>query len=326
MSAPPPTSGPIYAPPARAVAPSPATADGGPTGGGPTGGAPYDSSAPYDNANPNDGANLNDPANRDKTGDPYAYAPLPTAWPPATADPYAPPAPRIEPSPPPPPRTRLLTGTLIGLIIGLLIFGAAGWYVGRTAAPKAAPPKAATPKAATPKPQQTTTNPAGIFEQSQAALNKRFFAGTKLTPIAQGWLPYLSTCGRSGNPGGPKLGAGEKARVRCTIDGMSAIFVEYRSTAERDRARARTLDQSGDAQRLTPGAARPAAKAAPSGRTTGNYAEYAYELTEGGVTRTVAAIWWDDAQTPIAAYLLAYWKDGLGERWEPVRDLWSRYA
>jgi len=45
-----------------------------------------------------------------------------------------------------------------------------------------------------------------------------------------------------------------------------------------------------------------------------------------GVTRTVAGIWWEDAQTPIAAYLLAYWKDGLGERWEPMRDLWSRYA
>jgi hypothetical protein len=37
-------------------------------------------------------------------------------------------------------------------------------------------------------------------------------------------------------------------------------------------------------------------------------------------------MWWDDARTPVAGYLLAYWKEGLGEKWEPMRDLWSRYA
>jgi len=101
---------------------------------------------------------------------------------------------------------------------------------------------------------------------------------------------------------------------------MSAFFVEYKSTAERDRARGKLQPQVREASTLAPGVK-------PSGKTAqGNYVEYAYRLTEGGVTRTVAGIWWDDAQTPIAAYLLAYWKDGLGERWEPMRDLWSRYA
>ncbi|MFF5293283.1 hypothetical protein [Paractinoplanes globisporus] len=101
---------------------------------------------------------------------------------------------------------------------------------------------------------------------------------------------------------------------------MSAFFVEYKTIPDRDKARGKLQKQSQDARTLAPGATAPAEK---NGR---HYVEYAYPLTEGGVTRTVAGIWWDDAQTPIAAYLLAYWKDGLGERWEPMRDLWSRYA
>jgi len=105
---------------------------------------------------------------------------------------------------------------------------------------------------------------------------------------------------------------------------MSAFFVEYKSTAARDKARGKLQPQARDARTLAPGAKPPGKTEGKS--VSGDYVEYAYRLTEGGVTRTVAGIWWDDAQTPIAAYLLAYWQDGLGERWEPMRDLWSRYA
>jgi hypothetical protein len=233
-------------------------------------------------------------------------------------DPYGLPAtvttaPRIEPSPQPPTPTRLFTGLLIGLLTGLLLFGTAGWLTGRATAPKAT----------------TTSQPAapgaaklGIFEQSQAALNKKDFQSTPLLKLAQGWLPYLSSCARSA----ARQGDGEKARIRCSVDGMSAFFVAYGSTAERDKARNQLRKQTQDARALTPGVAPSGNRVTPSGRTSGDYVEYAYKLTEGGVTRTVAGIWWDDAQTPIAAYLLAYWKDGIGERWEPMRDLWSRYA
>ncbi len=108
------------------------------------------------------------------------------------------------------------------------------------------------------------------------------FADSGLTKIAQGWLPYLSSCSRSGEPDGPDLNEGEKVRVRCTLDGMSAIFVEYNSIADRDKARARTLGQNVDARSLTPGVG-PAAegKATPPGRTTGNYVEYAYKSDRG---------------------------------------------
>jgi hypothetical protein len=165
-----------------------------------------------------------------------------------------------------------------------------------------------------------------LFEQSQVAINEPDFANTGLTTLAQGWLPYLSSCSRSGERNGPNLNEGEKVRVRCTLDGMSAIFVEYKSIADRDKARVRNLGENVDARSLTPGAGPAVEKTTPSGRVTGNYVEYAYKLTEGGNTRIVSGIWWDDAQTPIAGYLLAFWKEGLGERWEPMRDLWSRYA
>ncbi|WP_433296759.1 hypothetical protein ACQP2F_39215 [Actinoplanes sp. CA-030573] len=270
--------------------------------------------------------------------------PQPEVYP--ARDPYGLPeggAPRIAPTPPPPAPTRLFMGLLIGLLAGLLVFGTAAFFLGRTtaggstaaankggstttgkggsaAAGKGGSTTADKGGSTTAGKDANTAQALGLFEQNQARLNQKDFKGTPLATIAQGWLPYLSTCGR----GTPRAGEGEKLRVRCTIDGMSALFIEYKSTAERDKARRKTQEQ--DAAALAPGAQAPRQTRTPSGRTTGNYVEYAYRLTEGGVTRTVAGIWWDDAQTPIAGYLLAYWKDGVGERWEPMRDLWSRYA
>ncbi|MFF5081032.1 hypothetical protein ACFY36_28615 [Actinoplanes sp. NPDC000266] len=244
-------------------------------------------------------------------GDPYQA--------PAESNPYgfsSPPGRRIEPTPPPD-RGRFFLGLLAGLIAGLLLFGAGGFFAGRATAPEQ-------PQAQAPQPAPTAG--LGVFEQSQAALNAPDFAGTGLVTLSEGWLPFLSTCGRSGTPGGPKLSPGEKVRVRCTLDGMSAIFVEYNDVAERDKARVKAMGQAVDARTLTPGVGPATEGPTPSGRTTGNYVEYAYRLTEGGTTRTVSGVWWDDARAPVAGFLLAYWKEGVGEKWEPMRDLWSRYA
>jgi hypothetical protein len=253
-------------------------------------------------------------ANAAELPPPIEIDPQNNAW--SSADSFGLPATgrRIEPSPPRR-RSRLIPGILVGLLAGLLLFGSAGWFVGRTAAPTAQ-------SARTPAPTAGPT--LGVFEQSQVRVNRQDFAGTGLGPVAEGWLPYLSTCSRSGRRNGPALNRGEKVRVRCTLDGMSAIFVEYRSVADRDRARQRMLDSS--VPELTAGIAPADKRPAPSGRTAGNYVEYAYRLTEAGATRTVSGIWWDDAKTPIAGYLLAFWQEGLGESWEPIRDLWSRYA
>ena len=338
-----PTSGTPYP-----GAPGPTTGTPYPTAQNPTIGAPYPtaqhpaSAAPYSNAP------------HPTTGTPYPGAPGPTSGTPYPGTPSAPPYPtsgaspsygfdyapdptsaqpygpfhgtsetpspyglgaptgrRIEPSPKPP-RSRLLLGVLAGLVAGLILFGAGGFFAGRATAPDGDP--------------QGTPTQLGVFEQSQAAINQQDFAGTGLTTLSQGWLPHLSTCSRSGTPGGPKLNDGEKARVRCTLDGMSAIFVEYDSPADRDEARVKALERAVEARTLTPGVAPMTERVSPSGRTTGNYLEYAYRLTESGTTRTISGIWWDDAQAPVAGYLLAYWDEAVGGKWEPMRDLWSRYA
>jgi hypothetical protein len=308
---------------------------GGQSGGVPNqGGDPYPAGGPYPTSggpqptsgNPYPGTPSGPPYPTSGGGNP-GYGPFQGSSDPFgeraegwTDTPYgfaAPPGRRIEPSPPPQ-RSRLIVGLLAGLVAGLVLFGTGGYFAGRATAPEAA----AEPSTPAPAP----SSPLGVFEQNQVAVNQPDFAGSSLTAISEGWLPYLSTCSRSGTPGGPKVNAGEKVRVRCTLDGMSAIFVEYESVAERDKARVKAMGQAVDARTLTPGVAPAAERPTPSGRTTGNYLEYAFRLTEGGTTRTVSGMWWDDAQAPVAGYLLAYWKEGLGEKWEPMRDLWSRYA
>ena len=223
--------------------------------------------------------------------------------------------PRIEPSPPPQ-RNRLIIGLIAGLLTGLVVFGAGGFFLGRTDSSQAAP---------IPAPEPSAIPSLGVYEQSQLTINQAKLTGT-LAPIAQGWLPYLSSCARTGDPGGPSLNKGEKARVRCRFDGMSVIFVEYATVTERDKARVKTLSQNVDARTLTPGVGPAAEKAGPSGRTNGSYVEYGYTVTENNQKLTVAGVWWDDAPTPVAAYMLAYWKDGVAESWAPMREVWARYA
>jgi hypothetical protein len=196
-----------------------------------------------------------------------------------------------------------------------MIFGTGGWFLGRATADDPAPAPAPT----APAPTAAALPP---YEQNQVTINQPKFTGP-LAPLAQGWLPQISGCSRSGEKGGPVLNKGEKARIRCEMDAMSVIFVEYATLADRDKARVKTLGQNVDARTLTPGAAGTAVeRASPSGRTNGNYVEYAYQAAG----RTVSGIWWDDSATPVAAYLLAYWKEGTGQKWEPMRDVWARYA
>ena len=151
------------------------------------------------------------------------------------------------------------------------------------------------------------------------AINKPKFPSS-LDGIASGFMPYLTGCNR------PDPGSGERIRVRCSLGGMSVIFVEYNSVADRDKARVTAYGQNVDARTLTPGVNPQTEKPTPSARISGNYSEYAYKVTEAKAVRTVAGIRWDDAQAPVAGYLLAYWTDSLGSDWAPMRDLWGRYA
>ncbi|MEU7902064.1 hypothetical protein [Actinoplanes sp. NPDC049118] len=221
--------------------------------------------------------------------------------------------PRIEPTPKQP-RGRFVVPALAGLVVGLLVFGTGGWFLGRSTAADPAPVKGGTPTV-------SAAPVLGAYEQNQIALNQPRLSGA-LAPVSQGWLPHLSGCVRSGEKDGPTANRAEKARVRCEMDAMSVIFVEYATAADRDKARVKTLGQNVDARELTPGVGPAVERATPSGRTNGNYVEFAYQASG----KTVSGIWWDDSSTPVAAYLLAYWKEGSGSKWEPMRDIWARYA
>lgn len=209
----------------------------------------------------------------------------------------------------------MVTGLLIGLLVGMLLFGPAGFVVGRTFTGRAAPVQ--TPSAEL-SPSPSPSQPP--YERAQEATNKR-----ELSPALQGlaapWLPYIGSCSSDG-----KAVKGEKTRVTCEHGDVSIGFVEFDSMAAREKARLANLARHVDARRLTPGVAERREGPTPSGRTTGTYIEYAYTAKVGRKSYTVAAIWWDDKDAPIAAYVLAYWNDDLGKSWEPLRDLWSRHA
>jgi hypothetical protein len=211
-----------------------------------------------------------------------------------------------------------VAGLLAGLLIGLLVFGGAGFAAGRLTADPPAPAPTVTPS-----PVGPTLPP---YERSQRTLNADKVSGD-LAAFAEPWLPWISGCLKNGDRGGPRLNPGETSRVLCEYGNMSLYFVQYASIAERDKVRIRNLGQNVDARSLTPGVtAGEPSRAAPSGRTEGSYIEYAYRAGAGPDARVVAALWWDHDEAPVGAYLLAFWVDGVGSSWAPIRDVWRRHA
>lgn len=225
--------------------------------------------------------------------------------------------PRIVPSPPPQ-RGKLLIGLLIGLVSGLLVFGVSGFFVGRLTAGESSSPGGVAGPTASPS--------AGPYEQTLLALNQPKFSG-ELAAFAEPWLTVIAGCLKDGDTGGPELGRGEATRVFCEYGAMSIYFVQYQSTAERDKARLRNLSHNLDARESTPGV-KPGEEGlkTPSGHSTGSYIEYAYKAGSGDKARVVSALWWDDDTAPVGAFLLAYWEDGVGKSWEPMRDVWARHS
>ena len=223
--------------------------------------------------------------------------------------------PRITPSPPRKPR--LWLGLLIGVLVGLLVFGTAGFFVGRKTAEPEAQPTTTTPT-------QQTTGEMGAYQAGQLELNRTKFSGD-LATIAEPWLAWMGGCSNSGDQFGPKLDPGEQTRVFCELNNLSVFFVQYKTIADRDTKRAAREKQNIDAQNLTQGAVAPSQKSTTSGKTTGNYIEYAYRNGTGNEARTTGGIWWEMDKAPVAAFIEVYWTD-VGEKWEALRDVWQRYS
>ncbi|GAA1816418.1 hypothetical protein HC028_10305 [Planosporangium flavigriseum] len=225
--------------------------------------------------------------------------------------------PRITPVPKPA-RGPVVRAALLGLLAGLLVFGPTGYLVGHQSTPAPAPPEKRSPAT-------STAQVLPLFEHTQRQLNTPKFPN-ELTPIANSWLPWITGCAKNGDKDGPRLGDGEDSRVACHYANATIFFVTYKSPDERDKAYTKFLAQNIDAKRLAPGVGEPTTKKTTSGTVNGRYVEFAYKTTNDATGKPVCGVWWSDANAPIAAYLLAYWSEGLGESWEPLRDVWRRYS
>ena len=206
-----------------------------------------------------------------------------------------------------------MIGLLIGLVVGLLVAGPAGYLLnGRTTERSASPSPTASSSAALPP-----------FESSQLGLNRAKFTGD-LAELAERWLPWMGGCLGDTDPRGPKLRDGEQARVFCRLDAVGISFVRYTSMAERDKALLARQRQNIDAQQLAPGAVALGRKSGASGRTA-DYLEYAYRSSTGDGW-VFCGIWWARENTPATVFMEAAWKEEMGSSWEPLRDLWQRYT
>ncbi len=201
------------------------------------------------------------------------------------------------------------------MLVGLLLFGSTGFLVGlRSGGSEGDTAPAAGRYGA------SDAAPLLVFESNQLALNRPKFDGDLLR-LAESWLPWVGGCANDVNLRGPQA-TGERFRIFCRLNNLDVYFIQYTSVPERDKARAVREQQNGDATTLAPGAAAPVQRPTTSGRTTGSYIEFAF----GAGASTVAGIWWENTATPVAAYFETLWTEGVGERWEPMREVWRRYS
>jgi hypothetical protein len=260
------------------------------------------------------------PASRPPASRPPASRP--PVWPaqPPTTAPYRP---TTQPAREESPRSRPPVGALVlGLLLGLILFGSTGYVVGARAADStvdtapAAVGGAGDPSASgSPAPAPSAT------EDARTATNRRV-VGPALASLTESWLPALADCISSSEAGGPVRQQGEQYRVLCAVNTIGVYFVQYGSAADLSKVRTTRQKQNADAARIAPGAARIAAeRSGASGRTTGRYIEFAYRV--GG--RTMNGIWWDDTASATAAYVETQWTDGA-DGWRPLRDIWERYS
>ncbi|MFD6563024.1 hypothetical protein [Micromonospora profundi] len=162
-----------------------------------------------------------------------------------------------------------------------------------------------------------------LFAQRQAVVNRGRFPSPVVADFAAPWLGDVRDCITDTSTGGPQAGTGEQSRTRCTAGIVTTYWISYRTIADRDAAQARYTAQAANASKLTPGANPPTTRSTSS--HDAYYIEYAYKVSSGPqAEQSIAAIWWSDANKPIAGVFLAYWAEGLGSTWAPLRDLWSR--
>ncbi|MET8148637.1 hypothetical protein ACIBSW_35395 [Actinoplanes sp. NPDC049668] len=212
---------------------------------------------------------------------------------------------RIEPSPPPP-RRRLALGLLVGLVGGLLVFGTAGFFVGRASVDDTA---AVNPS---PVPPQV----AGVIATNQAKLTG------DLAALAKPWLADMSGCAGEIDPGGPQLGKGEQRHVLCRDGGMYVHFVTYQSADEKNADRSYRQQLALGTAAILSGSEQPARKLGGVTGAAGTYVEYA---TRGEKSPALCGVWWDLDNTTSSVYVDVLC-ESLGGKWDPLRAVWQLHS
>jgi hypothetical protein len=207
----------------------------------------------------------------------------------------------------------LLVGLVVGLV-GVLLAGTVGYVIG-----------AGTSHRGSVQPSKTTSPTPSIppYEANQMALNQAKLGGD-LAAIAKPWLPWVGSCFADTDVGGPKLPPDEKSHVFCRYGGVSVHFALFKAKNEREAGRAYRQQLNLDSDGLAPGLEQPSRKAGGVSHVSGNYVEYAFKSGDG---RSVCGLWWDRDDSDTAALLLeTLCEEGLGGKWEPLRDLWQRHS
>lgn len=217
---------------------------------------------------------------------------------------------------PPSPRRPPLVALAIAVAVGILAAGVGGYFIGASTATEPGTPTTSTSG-------QPPADALPAYEAAQQELNRAKFTGD-LAPLAEPWLPWIGGCATNNDPGGPQLPADEQGHVFCRYGGLSVHFAQFQSPTERNAARAYRQRLNLEANELAPGLEPPARKPGGVSKANGSYVEYAFL---GSDERAVCGLWWDrDDGGAGALYLETLCEEGLGGRWEPLRDLWQRHS
>ena len=212
---------------------------------------------------------------------------------------------RIEPSPPPP-RRKLILGLIVGLVSGLLLFGTAGFLVGRGSVKDGA--------AVDPSP--TPSYVAGVIATNQAKLTG------ELATLAKPWLADMSGCAGETDPNGPQLGRGEQRHVLCRDGGMYIHFVTYTSADDKNSDRGYRQQLALGTAAILAGSEPPARKLGGVTGAAGTYVEYA---TRGPKSPALCGAWWDLDDTTSSVYVDVLCET-LGGKWAPLRAVWQLHS
>ncbi|WP_157437366.1 hypothetical protein [Actinoplanes subtropicus] len=223
---------------------------------------------------------------------------------------------RIVPSPPSKSRGRVV-GLLAGVVVAVLAAGVGGYFIGHSAGGAAPSHK---PSSA---PKTDDLNALPPYEASQLAINRAKLDG-ELSALAQPWLGSVGACAVNGEPDGPKLGVDESKHVFCRYYAVSLHFVEFKSAAQKDSARAWRAQLNLSSDGIAPGIEPASRQTGGVSKAPGKYVEYAYR---DGTGRALCGIWWDrDDSVGSALMMETLCEEGLGGKWDPLRDLWQRHS